>query len=360
MLRKNVLALVVASLLLAATPQLQADAQLDACKVACVQSFGKFGAGLSGCLQICWASYCARLVVLGRPDPACGGPTAFRGVTVPGISILESSTGYRHVSGESPPYFENMVYSGTGPVTVVVKVNPGTTVTGMRMVLEDTDHRPSPFWCPAVVSGCACNADVLAPFGPVNVLDVITVIECATDGPCNCTPSCDVNCDGRIDLEDINSATARFQGYSAAAACPVLCDDNSDCSAGTCDRRLTCQGGTLPGSPCTTNANCSLGNTCERTIGIQVATCTDNGNSTWNCTYTPSSFGAAIHSGSLLVEAKTAEVNLDNGGYAYVLAGTKIWGIPAATEWGLLTMSLLLATGATMILMPKRARPALA
>lgn len=60
---------------------------------------------------------------------------------------------------------------------------------------------------------CLCDGDVNGA-APLNVIDVLAVLDCAEDNCSNCVDSCDVNCDGYVDHVDTGIVTCQFYGLS--------------------------------------------------------------------------------------------------------------------------------------------------
>lgn len=83
---------------------------------------------------------------------------------------------------------------------------------------------------------CDCDGEVdgESPFGSVDINDITAIIDCASDDCDRCVESCDVDCNGVVDLIDMGVATCNFYGKSNC------CDEPS----GACRPEL------LP-SPCT-------------------------------------------------------------------------------------------------------------
>lgn len=208
------------------------------------------------------------------------------------VYISSQSTGYR---GATPEGFANTIYNhGAAPVTVVVDVDPGATVLSARLVLVDPTRNPLPGFC--------------------------------------------------------------SNGTNAAGP---FCNEDSDCGGGnTCTGvRMTCQGGGNNGNACANDGACPAG-TCERTIGQQLATCSDTGSNTWSCTFVPNAAGSASTGGSFAVEFDIQGSDLDtDGNVAGALAGTeRRYTIPTVSEWGVVAMTLLFLTAATLVLVRHRAR----
>jgi len=259
----------------------------------------------NSCIANCWAAYRAKTGAVAGGEPSLEATT---------VSISNASEGYRRVSQESSVAYNNMVYPPNQEVTVIAQRNTTDTVTSMRLILLETGGNPN--------SGFCSNGN-------------------NTAGP--------------------------------------FCNEDADCTGGnTCTGiRRTCQGGASPGTPCATDGNCSGGNTCERTLGVQVdqcsvtsvgpagctgagtplACCTGSGTGTcigwWTCSWTPT----IEHFGALIVEPEIAGHDLDNDSdSALVVTGTKIWGVPAVSEWGMVLLTLLVLSGATVVLLRARSR----
>jgi len=82
-------------------------------------------------------------------------------------------------------------------------------------------HVAGPFDDDAQLANCACNADVVPPFGgQPDFQDLLAVANCVQSGICICNPTCDVNCDGTIDNADNQAAQCRFQGGPPSVCCP--------------------------------------------------------------------------------------------------------------------------------------------
>ena len=77
--------------------------------------------------------------------------------------------------------------------------------------------------CTSVVAGpCPCNVDIDGD-DPVNIdiLDVTAILACVYEDDCSgCTNSCDVNCDGQTDSLDLSLVIAAFRGISADCESP--------------------------------------------------------------------------------------------------------------------------------------------
>jgi hypothetical protein len=252
----------------------------------------------------CWRRYLAKAAARGGGDPDLNSTN---------ITILDTSSGYNHVSPGSSVIYNHVVYEAGVPVTVNVGVNTGDTVTSMRMVLVEPGNNPQPSLCVGGGNnGNACGFDYVGcPSGA-----------CGFNGICE-------------------------GGDSHGMPCGV-----DQCPGGTCTGiRRTCVGGNNAGAACTVDANCTGGGRCERAIGVEVDQCSNNGNGTWTCQYTPT----VDHAGSLVVEAEIAGHDLDvDADTATVIAGTRRWGIPTMSEWGFVVLTLLVLSSATIVMLRAR------
>jgi hypothetical protein len=92
--------------------------------------------------------------------------------------------------------------------------------------------------------------------------------------------------------------------------------------------------------------------------GLKIGTDTDGtGPDGWSFTFTPSALGITSSSGTLLAVAEfsgTVDPNSD-GSMAARISGTHGFpDIPTVSEWGLLVMTLLLLSAATIVLLQRR------
>lgn len=134
---------------------------------------------------------------------------------------------------------------------------------------------------------CTCDTDV-NNVGGTNAIDIAIVSDCARIGSCGgCVSSCDVDCDGDVDYYDAGVVACTFQGFSNC------------CS----DADGACTGASSGTPPCvqTTDNWCGL-------------------------------FSGTYH------------------GNDTVCVGDEAVQIPAASTWGLVTMSFALMIGATVML----------
>lgn len=104
---------------------------------------------------------------------------------------------------------------------------------------------------------CPCNADINGT-SPLNVLDVLAVLDCANDDCDNCVGVCDINCNGIVNFIDMGMAACQFRGK------PNCCAELS----GAC---LGAQA--LPACAITTFDGCDL---LEGTYGGHGTTCLSN------------------------------------------------------------------------------------
>jgi hypothetical protein len=146
-------------------------------------------------------------------------------------------------------------------------------------------------------AGCACDGDV-NDNGVINILDVAGIVDCVRFNDCDqCVNSCDVNCDGDIDYRDPGAAWCQF------LALP-------DCCA-------------RPNGACTPGNQANFG----------------------SCIYTQEEFceGGMLGGGSVYHGSNTV---CSPSGVPVV--------IPAASEWGLLALSLSVLIGGTLLLRSRR------
>ncbi len=60
---------------------------------------------------------------------------------------------------------------------------------------------------------CPCNAEVNGA-SPLNVLDVLAILDCANDDCDQCLENCDIDCNGLVDYIDMGYAACQFRGKS--------------------------------------------------------------------------------------------------------------------------------------------------
>ena len=148
---------------------------------------------------------------------------------------------------------------------------------------------------------CPCEHDINND-GTIDVNDPLTIATCL-DGDCSgCVNSCDVNCDGTIDLVDFGVSWCQFEVN------PGFEDFESCCSepTGACVIREDTTG-IFPACSITLQGVCDF-------------------------------FGARIDAGEYLGDGTT-------------LAAC---GIPAVSEWGLVALTLVLVTAATILIRRSR------
>ena len=144
-------------------------------------------------------------------------------------------------------------------------------------------------------AGCPCNADVNNS-GGVNVIDVAIIADCANQVSCaQCINSCDVNCDGKVDFVDYGAA------WCAHQANPNCCN--------------------LPDGACTHSQTHSP--SC-------VVTDQDG------CTDASGFFEGTYHGDNTICQ------------------GDAVLDIPAASDWGLAALTLLVLIGGTLVMRSRR------
>jgi hypothetical protein len=140
-------------------------------------------------------------------------------------------------------------------------------------------------------AGCPCQADVNNS-GGLNVIDVAIIVDCANQVGCaQCVNSCDVNCDGNVDFVDVGAAWCAFQ---LNPNCCSLTD-------GACTHSQTHSPSCL--------------------VTDQDA-----------CTDAPGFFEGTYHGDNTACE------------------GNQVIDRPAASEWGLLALGLLMLIGGCLIM----------
>lgn len=66
---------------------------------------------------------------------------------------------------------------------------------------------------------CPCNGEINGS-APLNMVDVLTVLDCANEVCNQCANSCDANCDGYVDYIDMGVVACRFQGLPNCCSRP--------------------------------------------------------------------------------------------------------------------------------------------
>jgi len=146
-------------------------------------------------------------------------------------------------------------------------------------------------------AGCLCNADVNNS-GGVNVLDVAAIADCANQVSCaQCINSCDVDCDGDVDFADYGAAWCAFQMN------PNCCN--------------------LPDGACTHSQTHS-----PSCVVTDQDACTDQ----------DGIFEGTYHGDNTICQ------------------GDQVVDIPAASDWGLVALTLLVLIGGTLVM--RSTRPA--
>ncbi len=100
-----------------------------------------------------------------------------------------------------------------------ISLNPANTY------LFDSSSPPGPIPIAALIPGelevaCICNANVNND-GSINVIDEAVVLNCINGNCGGCVNSCDVNCDGAIDWEDIGIVRCQLQGFTNCCGAPT-------------------------------------------------------------------------------------------------------------------------------------------
>jgi len=108
--------------------------------------------------------------------------------------------------------------------------------------------------------GCPCNGDVDNSGGFVNFTDVSIVGNCANNGNCAaCVNSCDVNCDGDINSDDIAATVCLVQGQPPTTCCLGASADGV-CIGNPAPPLVACTGEVFP-------ANAQAEGGCARWVG---------------------------------------------------------------------------------------------
>ncbi len=123
------------------------------------------------------------------------------------------------------------------------------SLTNASCTLNSDCHLLTPNYngypCKLYPSLCECIADVAPPVGgpfQPDANDVVTVVNCVNAGICHCTPSCDINCDGRVNVADVDATVCRVRLLLSPSACCTNADclDGNAADSGTCSNLTAC------------------------------------------------------------------------------------------------------------------------